>query len=62
VQQAAENLIKVAHVEETAVLVAHGMLNHGLEKYLKKQGWQVIQKNGQTNLGATILVKIVDLE
>jgi broad specificity phosphatase PhoE len=60
VQQAAENLIKVAHIEETAVLVAHGMLNHGLEKQLKKQGWQVIQKNGQTNLGATVLVKIVN--
>jgi broad specificity phosphatase PhoE len=62
VKQAAENLMKVAYVEETAVLVAHGMLNHGLEKQLKKQGWQVIQKNGQTNLGATVLVKIVDLE
>jgi broad specificity phosphatase PhoE len=60
VKQAAKNLIKVAQIEETAVLVAHGMLNHGLEKQLKKQGWQVIQKNGQTNLGATVLVKIVN--
>ncbi|WP_054721012.1 histidine phosphatase family protein [Marinifilum fragile] len=62
VKYAVENLIKVAEKEETAVLVAHGMLNHGLENHLKKQGWQVIQKNGQANLGATILVKIVDLE
>lgn len=62
VKHAVENLIKVAEKEETAVLVAHGMLNHGLERQLKKQGWQVIQKNGQTNLGATVLVKIVDLE
>lgn len=60
VKQAVENLIKVAHREETAVLVAHGMLNAGLEKELKKQGWQVIQKKGQTNLGATILVKVVN--
>ncbi len=59
---AVENLIKVAEKEETAVLVAHGMLNHGLERQLKKQGWKVIQRNGQTNLGATVLVKIVDLE
>ena len=60
VKQAVENLIKVAHKEETAVLVAHGMLNAGLEKELKKQGWQVIQKKGQINLGATVLVKIVN--
>ncbi|WP_421920759.1 histidine phosphatase family protein [Marinifilum sp.] len=62
VKYAVENLIKLAQKEETAVLVAHGMLNHGLEKELKKQGWQVIQKNGQTNLGATVLIKLVDLE
>ena len=60
VKQAVENLIKIAQQEETAVLVAHGMLNAGLEKELKKKDWQVIQKKGQTNLGATVLVKIVN--
>ncbi|MPQ48781.1 hypothetical protein GCQ56_17390 [Marinifilum sp. N1E240] len=60
-KQAAENLIKVAEKEETAVLVAHGMLNGGIAKELIKQGWQITQKKGQVNLGATILVKIVDL-
>lgn len=58
---AAENLIKVAKQEETAVLVAHGMLNGGIEKELKKQDWQIIQKKGHINLGATVLVKIIDL-
>lgn len=60
-KQATQNLIAVAHKEETAVLVAHGMLNGGIEKQLKDLGWQVIQDKGHVNLGATILVKIVDL-
>ena len=60
-RQAAENLIKVAELEETAILVAHGMLNGAIEGELKKRGWKLIQKKGHINLGATILVKIVDL-
>ncbi len=59
-RQASENLIKVAHDEETAVLVAHGMLNGVIAKELEKKGWKMIQKQGHVNLGATILVKIVD--
>lgn len=58
--QAAKNLIKVAEIEETAILVAHGMLNGAIEKELKKIGWQVIQKQGHVNLGATVLTKIVE--
>ncbi|PKQ60834.1 hypothetical protein BZG02_17680 [Labilibaculum filiforme] len=58
--QASENLIKVAHKEETAILVAHGMLNGAIESELKKKGWNLLQKQGHVNLGATILVKIVD--
>jgi hypothetical protein len=60
-KQAAENLIKVAEHEETAILVAHGMLNGAIQSKLEKQDWKPIQKQGQLNLGATILVKIVDL-
>ncbi|BAX80481.1 histidine phosphatase family protein [Labilibaculum antarcticum] len=60
-KQAAENLIKVAHDEETAVLVAHGMLNGAISKELEKEGWKLIRRQGQVNLGATILVKIVDI-
>lgn len=59
-RQASENLIKVAYDEETAVLVAHGMLNGAIAKELEKKGWKLIQKQGHVNLGATILVKIVD--
>lgn len=61
-KQATENLIKIAELEETAVLIAHGMLNGGIAGELKRRGWKLIQKKGQTNLGATILIKIVDLE
>lgn len=60
-RQAAENLIKVAHDEETAVLVAHGMLNGAITKELERKGWKLIQKQGHVNLGATILVKTVDV-
>ncbi len=60
-KQAAENLIKVAFNEETAVLVAHGMLNGAIANELEKKGWKQIQKQGHVNLGATILVKIVDV-
>lgn len=61
-RQAAENLIKLAQDEETAVLVAHGMLNGAISKELEKKGWALIQRQGHVNLGATILVKIVDIE
>ena len=60
-KRAAKNLEKVAKEEETAILVAHGMLNGAISKELKKKGWRQIQKQGHVNLGATILVKIVDL-
>lgn len=60
-KMAAENLIAVANKEETAILVAHGMLNGAISKDLQKKGWKPIQKQGHVNLGATILVKIVDL-
>ncbi|WP_209319900.1 histidine phosphatase family protein [Ancylomarina longa] len=59
---AVDNLIKVANVEETAVLLAHGMLNRSIEKELSKRGWKVVQKRGQINLGASILTKIVPLK
>ena len=58
---AASRLIDVANKEETAILVAHGMLNRAIAKNLKQKGWRAIQKNGQKNLGATILIKLVDL-
>ncbi len=58
--KAAENLIKVARREETAILVAHGMLNGAISKELEKKGWRQIQKQGHVNLGATILVKIIN--
>ena len=59
-KRAAENLVKVAKEEETAILVAHGMLSGAISKELKKKGWRQIQKQGHVNLGATILVKIIN--
>ncbi|MCW3785465.1 histidine phosphatase family protein [Plebeiibacterium sediminum] len=58
---AASKLIDIANKEETAILVAHGMLNRAITKNLKLIGWKTIQSNGQKNLGATILIKIVDI-
>ncbi len=58
---AASKLIAKTKKEETTILVAHGMLNRAIKKYLHKKGWTVIQNKGKKNLGATILVKVVDL-
>ncbi len=58
---AASKLTDIAHKEETAILIAHGMLNRAIAKKLKQKGWRAIQENGQKNLGATILIKMVDL-
>jgi broad specificity phosphatase PhoE len=57
-QKAAEKLIYIAQQEETAILVAHGMLNGAIKKALKKKGWKALQSKGQKNLGATILVNV----
>ncbi len=51
----------IATKEETAILVAHGMLNRAIAKKLKKDDWVIIEKNGHKNLGATVLVKEIDL-
>ncbi len=55
-------LADIALKEETAILVAHGMLNRTIAKNLKKDDWTIIEKNGKKNLGATILVKTIDIE
>lgn len=39
------------------LLVAHGFLNHYLEKYLRKNGWTKIIDGGHRNLGVTLMVK-----
>lgn len=59
-EMAADKLIDIAYQEETAILVAHGMLNGAIKKTLKKKGWKVLQSKGQQNLGATILVRIIN--
>ncbi|MFA8436284.1 MAG: histidine phosphatase family protein [Marinifilaceae bacterium] len=56
----AEKLIESAIEEETSILVGHGMLNGAIERELAKQGWQTIKNKGHVNLGATILVKVVE--
>ncbi len=58
---AASKLIANTKKEETSILIAHGMLNRSIKKILHKKGWTVIQNNGKENLGATILVKVVNL-
>ena len=55
----ADNLEKLANHEETAILVGHGMINAAITKELKRHGWNVVQKKGHINLGATILQKVV---
>jgi hypothetical protein len=45
-----DELIKFAHRNEMAVVIAHGMLNRELVKILKVRGWEFC-KNGQDKYG-----------
>ncbi len=56
-QRVAVNLALAAEEQHTVVLVAHGMLNRAVAGQLKKNGWQIVQRQGHINIGATVLVK-----
>ena len=47
-----DELIKFAHQNEMAIVVAHGMLNRELVKILKDRGWEYCEngKDGYGNL------------
>ena len=53
----AETLTKYAHTERKTVLVAHGMLNIFIRRYLSELGWKVIRKDGSGYLSVTELIK-----
>lgn len=53
----AVQLASQAEKQQTVVLVAHGMLNRSVAKWLQQSGWQITQKQGHINIGATVLVK-----
>ena len=55
--KAATQLENLAQQEQLTILVAHGMLNRSIAKELKRRGWQLKQKQGHINIGATILEK-----
>ncbi|MGV3588704.1 MAG: histidine phosphatase family protein [Adhaeribacter sp.] len=56
-RQCAEKLQQYAAQENKTVLVAHGVLNIFIRKYLRKLGWQVVRKDGRGYLSVTELVK-----
>ena len=56
-RQCAETLQKYAQEETKTVLVAHGVLNIFIRRYLRKLGWQVVRKDGRGYLSVTELVK-----
>ncbi|GEO03128.1 hypothetical protein AAE02nite_07920 [Adhaeribacter aerolatus] len=56
-RQCAEKLQQYAHEEKKTVLVAHGVLNIFIRRYLRKLGWQVVRKDGRGYLSVTELVK-----
>lgn len=53
----ADELIKVAHKNRKAVVVAHGMVNREMVKILKDRGWEYCEngKNGCGNLSVNCL-------
>lgn len=56
-RQCADKLQQYAEQEKKTVLVAHGVLNIFIRKYLRKLGWQVIRKDGRGYLSVTELIK-----
>ena len=56
-RQSAEVLANYAAHEKKTVLVAHGMLNLFIRKYLQKAGWRVVRKDGNGYLAVTELIK-----
>ena len=59
-RQGADVLAAYAQVEKKTVLVAHGLLNLFLRRYLKKRGWRVVRQEGHGYLAVTELVKPAD--
>lgn len=58
-RQCASTLAQYAAEEKKTVLVAHGMLNLFIRRYLKKAGWQEVRHDGNGFLAVTQLVKQV---
>lgn len=56
-EQCAQKLANYAITEKKTVLVAHGMLNIFIRKYLKKMNWRIIRQDGNGYLSVTELVK-----
>lgn len=56
-KRAADILQEDALREGKTLLVSHGLLNHFLVKYLKKQGWTEIYDGGKSYLSQKMLVK-----
>jgi len=56
-QQCAALLVQYAESERKTVLVAHGMLNIFIRQYLRKMGWQIARRDGNSYLSVTELVK-----
>ncbi|WP_242927504.1 phosphoglycerate mutase family protein [Pontibacter vulgaris] len=54
---AAALLVNDAEQNQTAVLVAHGLLNFFIRKALQRMGWKIIEKGGRGYLGVTVLEK-----
>jgi broad specificity phosphatase PhoE len=55
--QCAATLAQYAAEEKKTVLVAHGMLNLFIRRYLRKLGWQEVRHDGSGFLAVTELVK-----
>jgi broad specificity phosphatase PhoE len=56
-RQCAETLTKYAQQERKTVLVAHGVLNIFIRRYLIELGWQVVREDGRGYLSVTELIK-----
>lgn len=54
----ARYLSEQAKAENIVILVAHGLHNRYVEKYLKKLGWEIIKKGGRGYASVNILAQL----
>jgi hypothetical protein len=59
-KEAALFLDRRAQRDRKALLFAHGFLNRYIKKYLKEEGYEVVNLEGQKYLGAYYFYKILE--
>ena len=60
--QCAELLVQEAQQHQTAILVAHGLLNHFIRRHLRRMGWKSTLHEGSGFVGVSVLEREVTFD